>query len=102
MAHALSDDQKRMLRDTASAPAGPQLVYARYRRTVLVRAGDTRWDTPETIDELLALEAAGLVRRIEATTDHIKPRSTLTTSFLENPREFAFFELTEEGRKAAT
>lgn len=103
MPHApLTDVQKQMLRDTAAAPPGPQLVFARYRKTVLVRAGETRWETPETIDELLALEAAGLVRRIQAGLEHVKPKSRLTTGFLENPKEFVFFELTEDGKKAAS
>jgi hypothetical protein len=100
---ALTDTQKQILRDTAGAPEapGPKLVFARYRKKVLVRAGETRWETPEAIDELLALEAAGLVRRVEGDAIFVRPKSNLVTGFLVNPKEFAFFELTDEGKSAA-
>jgi hypothetical protein len=99
----LTEIQKQILRDTLGAPEapGPKLAFARYRKNVLVRAGETRWETPEAIDELLALESAGLLRRVQADVTHVRPKSRLTTGFLENPKEFAFFELTEEGKKAA-
>lgn len=102
-ARTLNDTQKQILQDAANAPEapGPALAYARYRKTVLVRAGETRWETIDVLEMLLALESIGLLRRVQADLTFLRPRSRLTTGFLENPNEYAFFELTEEGRKAA-
>jgi hypothetical protein len=99
----LNDTQKQILRDAANAPdaPGPRLAYARYRKTVLVRAGETRWETSDVLEMLLALESIGLVRRLQADATFLRPKSRLTTGFLENPKEYGFFELTDEGKRRA-
>jgi len=100
---SLSDTQVQILRDAAHGPEapGPRLAFARYRKTVLVRAGETRWETGDVLEMLLALEKIGLVRRVQADVTYLRPKSRLTTGFLENPKEFGFFELTDEGKRRA-